>query len=83
MKPCIRFLRTEHPFPSFRLSFLFADAHRQPCRSASAARSMRISSAVDAHQQRGRCASANNIAVQKQGKRCVESMNRTAHTTFS
>ena len=50
------------------------------CRCASATLSKRIGSAVDAHQQRGRCASANNFAVQKQGKRCVEMTNRTAHT---
>ena len=48
------------------------------CRCASATLSKRIGSAVDAHQQRGRSASANNFSVHKQGKRCVEMMNRTA-----
>ena len=43
---------------------------------------MRIGSAVDAHQQRDRCASANKFSAQKQGKGCVKMMNRTAYANF-
>ena len=53
------------------------------CRCASATLSKRIGRAVDAHQQRGRCASANNFAVQKLEKRCVKSMNRTVCAAFA
>ena len=52
------------------------------CRCASATLSKRIGSAVDAHQQRDRCASANNFTVQKQGKGCVGMTNRTVQAGF-
>ena len=52
------------------------------CRCASAARSMRISSANEAHRQRERSASANNSSVQKRKKGCAEMMNRTAYAGF-
>ena len=46
------------------------------CRCASTRLPMRFGSAVDAHQQRDRCASANNFAAYKQGKRGVKLKNR-------
>ena len=52
------------------------------CRCASTRLPMRIGSAVDAHQQRDRCASANNFSVQKRKKGCAEMMDRTAYAEF-
>ena len=46
------------------------------CRCASTRLPMRFGSAVDAHQQRDRCASANNFDAYKQEKHGVKLKNR-------